>query len=70
MALEYRQLLIHTKGWIDIKLPEKYINQLNSLAQNGWEVDQMVPIYTGISGTTSVVVLLKKTKITDEKSKI
>lgn len=61
MALEYRQLLIHTKGWLEIKLPDKYISELNSLARDGWEVDQMVPIHTGISGTTAVVVLLKKT---------
>jgi len=60
MTWQYRQLLIQTKGWIEIKLSDKYINQLNALARDGWEVDQMVPIHTGISGTTAVVVLLKK----------
>ena len=60
MYWEYRQLVINTKGWIDLKLPESYIEQLNSLSRQGWVVDQMVPIHTGISGTSSVVILLKK----------
>jgi hypothetical protein len=60
MVWEYRQFTVSTKGWVDIKLPEKYIARLNKLAKNGWEVDQLVPIHTGISGTSSVVFLLKR----------
>ncbi len=60
MTWEYRQLVANTKGWLDIKLTDAYILQLNHLAAQGWEVDQMVPIHTGISGTTAVVLLLKR----------
>jgi hypothetical protein len=60
MTWEYSQLVVQTEGWIEIKLPAKYITKLNKLAREGWEVDQMVPIHTGISGTTAVIVLLKK----------
>jgi hypothetical protein len=62
MNWEYRQLTIGTKGWIGITLPDAYIAQLNRLAEQGWEVDQMIPIHTGISGTTNVVILLKRQK--------
>jgi hypothetical protein len=60
MNWEYRQWVVNTKGWIDLKLPDEYIEQLNQLAQQGWEVDQMIPIHTGISGTSAVVFLLKR----------
>ena len=58
MEFEYRQLVVNTKGWVDLKLPKEYIDQLNLLAIDGWEVDQMMPIHTGISGTSAVVFLL------------
>jgi hypothetical protein len=60
MTYEYRQWVLGTKGWLDIKLSDEYIAQLNQLARQGWEVDQMVPIHTGISGTSAVVFLLKR----------
>jgi hypothetical protein len=60
MVWEYHQFTVSTKGWVDIKLPDKYIVRLNQLAKKGWEVDQLVPIHTGISGTSSVVFLLKR----------
>jgi hypothetical protein len=60
MTWEYRQWVVNTKGWIDLKLPDEYIEQLNRLARQSWEVDQMVPIHTGISGTSAVVFLLKR----------
>jgi hypothetical protein len=59
MKWEYRQLVVGTKGWIDLKLPDQYIDQLNEWARQGWEVDQMMPIHTGSAGTTAVVFLLK-----------
>ena len=62
MTWEYRQLVVSTKGWIYINLPDKYLEQLNRLAHQGWTVDQMVPIHTGISGTLAVVFLLKREK--------
>lgn len=65
MNWEYRQLVVNTKGWLDLKLPENYIHQLNKLAVKGWIVDHMVPIHTGISGTTAVVLLLKRAIDTD-----
>ena len=60
MKWEYRQWVVPTKGMINIKLPENYLNPLNQLSQRGWEVDQMVPIHSGISGTTAFVFLLKR----------
>jgi len=60
MIWEYRQWVVNTKGWIELKLPDEYIDQLNRLAKQGWEVDQMIPIHTGISGTSAVVFLLKR----------
>ena len=60
MKWEYRQWVVNTKGWIELKLPDKYIDQLNKLACQGWEVDQMMPVHTGITGTTAVVFLLKR----------
>jgi hypothetical protein len=60
MKRKYRQLVVDTEGWIDLKLPDQYIDQLNDLAGQGWEVDQMMPIHTGISGTTAVVLLLRR----------
>jgi hypothetical protein len=62
MTWEYRQFVINTKGWLDIKLPDNYVHQLNNLANKGWEVNKMVPIHTGISGTSSVVFLLRRPK--------
>ena len=59
MTYEYHQWTVNTKGWIDLKLPDQYIAQLNELARQGWEVDQMIPIHAGISGTTAVVFLLR-----------
>ena len=60
MIYEYKQWVVNTKGWIDLKLSDNYLEQLNKLAQKGWQVDQMMPIHTGISGTTAVVFLLKR----------
>ena len=60
MTYEYRQWTVNTKGWIDLKLPDQYIAQLNELARQGWEVDQMMPVHSGVSGTTAVVFLLKR----------
>ena len=60
MTYEYRQMVVHTKGWIEISLPDDYLAQLNQLARAGWEVDQMVPVHTGISGTSAVILLLKR----------
>ncbi len=60
MKWEYTQWVVHTKGWLDLKLPAQYIDQLNEMARQGWEVDQMMPIHTGISGTSAVVFLLKR----------
>ena len=60
MTWEYRQFVVNTKGWIELKLPDAYLDQLNRLAHQGWEVDQMMPIHTGISGTSAVVFLLKR----------
>jgi len=62
MTWEYNQMIAGTKGWMDIKLPDAYLAQLNRLAEQGWEVDQMIPIHTGISGTSNVVLLLKRLK--------
>lgn len=62
MTWEYRQMVVGTKGWIDIKLPDAYITKLNRMAEQGWEVDKMVPIHTGISGTSGVVFLLRRQK--------
>ena len=60
MVWEYYQLAVNTKGWVDLTLPEEYLEKLNQLAIEGWEVDQMVPIHTGVSGTTTVILLLKR----------
>jgi hypothetical protein len=60
MLWEYRQLVVNTKGWIEQKMPDDYIDHLNRLAHQGWEVNQMIPIHTGISGTSAVVILLKR----------
>jgi hypothetical protein len=60
MVWEYRQLAVSTKGWFDLTLPEEYLEKLNRLSTDGWEVDKMVPIHTGISGTTTVIFLLKR----------
>ena len=60
MTYEYRQWTVNTKGWIDLKLPDHYLEQLNKMALQGWEVDQMIPVHSGISGTTAVVFLLKR----------
>jgi hypothetical protein len=60
MTWEYRQWVVNTKGWIELKLSDEYVEELNHLARQGWEVDQMMPIHTGISGTSAVVFLLKR----------
>ena len=71
MTYEYRQLVAGTKGWLDIKLSDEYLTQLNQLARQGWEVDQMVPIHTGISGTSAVVILLRReSQVTSDKSQV
>ena len=68
MIWEYRQFVMNTRGWIEVKMPIDYIDQLNQLARQGWEVDQMIPIHTGISGTSAVVLLLKREVQTRVKS--
>jgi len=60
MKCEYRQWVLNTKGWMELKLPDQYIDQLNKMARQGWVVDQMIPIHSGITGTTAVVFLLKR----------
>ena len=60
MEWEYCQLAVNTKGWVDLKLPEEYLEKLNQFAIEGWEVDQMLPIHSGISGTTTVIFLLRR----------
>lgn len=60
MTYEYRQMVVGTKGWLDLKLSDEYLAQLNQLARQGWEVDQMVPIHTGLSGTSAVIILLRR----------
>jgi hypothetical protein len=60
MKWEYRQWVVHTKGWLELKLSDQYIDQLNKMARQGWQVDQMMPVHTGITGTTTVVFLLKR----------
>jgi hypothetical protein len=65
MIWEYQQIVVNTKGWMEIKLPGKYIDHINLLAKEGWSVDQMVPIHTGISGTSAVVILLKRVLSSD-----
>ena len=60
MIWEYRQFAVNTKGWVGLTLPDEYLEKLNHLAIDGWEVDQMLPIHTGISGTTTVIFLLKR----------
>ena len=60
MVWEYRHFAVNTKGWVDLTLPEEYLEKLNRLALDGWEVDQMLPIHSGISGTTTVIFLLKR----------
>ena len=62
MIWEYRQWVVNTKGWTELKLSDEYIEPLNRLAHQGWEVDQMMPIHTGICGTSAVVFLLKREK--------
>ena len=63
MKWEYRQWVVSTQGWIDLKLPDQYIDQLNKWADQGWEVDQMMPLHTGMAGSTAVVFLLRRQKM-------
>ena len=45
---------------LNFSLPDQYIPELNKLAQQGWEVDQVIGLHVGISGTNTVIFLLKR----------
>ena len=60
MRYEYTQFQVPTKGWLDAKLPEQYLTELNRLARQGWQVDQAISLHRGMGETTSVLFLLKR----------
>ena len=57
---EYAQFQVEVKGWIGGKLPEDYVDELNLLAQQGWQVDHVIPLQIGAGTTSSVIFLLKR----------
>jgi hypothetical protein len=58
MSREYRLLEVPVKGWTSAHLPKDCADWLNKLANQGWKVEEMTALQTGISGTTTVVFLL------------
>jgi|GEM_PF-4390440 len=60
MKWEYQQLQAPIRGWLGGKLPEDLIPKLNELARQGWAIDQVICLEAGLSGTDSVVFILKR----------
>ncbi|MBN1667856.1 MAG: DUF4177 domain-containing protein [Anaerolineales bacterium] len=60
MTYEYTHFQVPTKGWFDARLPEQYLAELNRLAKQGWQVDQVVGLQRGMGETTAVVFLMKR----------
>ena len=60
MEWQYRQLEVKTQGFFQTKLPEHSFSQLNELAQDGWEVIQVVPITEYNGRTTRVSFILRR----------
>jgi hypothetical protein len=58
MSREYGLLEVPVKGWTSASLPKDCAERLNKLAHQGWKVDEMIGLQTGIAGTTTVVFLL------------
>lgn len=60
MSYEYTQLQVPTKGWFNASLPQEYLAELNRLAKQGWQVDQVFGLQRNMGETTAVVFLLKR----------
>ena len=57
---EYTQLRVDLKGFWGVNLPDGYIDELNRLGDQGWELVELIPLDYGVQGTVSVVCLLKR----------
>jgi hypothetical protein len=60
MKWEYRELDVPTKGLLGVSLPQEFVEQLNWLGQEGWELVQAVPLAIGAGMTERVVFVLKR----------
>jgi hypothetical protein len=57
---EYQQFTVETTGIVSAKLNESFINQLNMLGKDGWELVQALPIAEPYGKTGSVSFIMKK----------
>jgi hypothetical protein len=57
---EYLHLDVPTKGLIGVSLPEYFVDKLNQLGQEGWEVVLAAPLAVGAGMTARVCFLLKR----------
>jgi hypothetical protein len=60
MKWEYRGLDVPTRGLLGVNLPQEFVEELNRLGQEGWEVAQAVPLAVGAGMTERVVFVLKR----------
>jgi hypothetical protein len=60
MKWEYRQLDVPTRGILSPRLPDGYLDELNSLANEGWELVQGIPVTVGAGMTERVIFILKR----------
>jgi hypothetical protein len=60
MKWEYRQLDVPTRGILSPRLPDDYLDELNSLANEGWELVQAIPLAVGAGLTERVIFILKR----------
>jgi len=60
MQWEYRHLDVPTKGLLGVSLPQEFLDDLNRLGKEGWELVQALPLATGTGITERVIFVLKR----------
>jgi hypothetical protein len=60
MEWEYRHLQVGIKDLINASLEDKIVQELNRLAEQGWQVDQVIRVHTETDKATTVLYLLKR----------
>jgi hypothetical protein len=60
MKWEYRQLDVPTRGMLSARLPDDCFDELNRLANEGWELVQAIPVAVGAGMTERVIFILRR----------
>ena len=60
MKWEYQQRDVPTHGILSVTIPEEWLDELNRLGSEGWELIRAVPLAVGAGTTERVIFVLKR----------